>query len=74
MPEGEASRPPTARELEVLRMTSCGYSNKEIAAALSIALKTVEVHKSEGMRRLGLTSRRDLVQYAITHGWLKGEC
>lgn len=58
------------REHEVLRRASLGQSNKDIAAALSISVKTVEVHKTQGMRKLDLRDRRDLVRYATMQGWL----
>ena len=59
------------REKQVLRMMAVGHSNKEIAEELSIAIKTVEVHKANAMRKLGLRGRIDVVRYAILHGWLK---
>ena len=59
------------REKEVLRMMAVGHSNKEIASELNISIKTVEVHKSNAMRKLGLRGRIDVVRYAILHGWLK---
>jgi DNA-binding NarL/FixJ family response regulator len=64
------SEVPTARELEVLRNAACGYSNKEIASVLGISAKTVEAHKSSGMRKLGLVGRRELLHYARLQGWL----
>ena len=39
-----------------------GHSNKEIAAALDIAVKTVEVHKANAMRKLDLHGRIDVVK------------
>ena len=59
------------RECEVLRLTAIGYANKEIAAQLNISVRTVEVHKTRGMRKLQLTGRSDIVRYAALHGWLK---
>jgi len=58
------------REAEVLRLIASGYSNKEIAASLSLSVKTVEAHKANAMRKLGLTSRIDIVNYAVLQGWL----
>src|SRR5262249_28266999 len=60
----------TSREVEVLRLVAAGHSNKEIAAALSISVKTVEVHKANAMRKLGLRGRTDVVRYAVVNGWL----
>jgi DNA-binding NarL/FixJ family response regulator len=59
------------REESVLRSMALGYSNKEIAAELGISVKTVEVHKANGMRKLGLKGRIDVVRYAVLNGWLK---
>ena len=61
----------TEREESVLRSMALGYSNKEIAAELGISVKTVEVHKANGMRKLGLRGRIDVVRYAVLNGWLK---
>jgi two-component system, NarL family, response regulator NreC len=61
----------TNRERDVLRLTAVGYSNKEIAAHLDISVRTVEVHKTNGMRKLSLTGRADVVRYAALHGWMK---
>jgi DNA-binding NarL/FixJ family response regulator len=58
------------REAEVLRLIASGYSNKEIAARLSLSVKTVEAHKANAMRKLGLTGRIDIVKYAVLQGWL----
>jgi DNA-binding NarL/FixJ family response regulator len=59
------------REMEVLRQIAWGYSNKEIAAHLSISVKTVESHKSNAMRKLDIGSRIDIVRFAILQGWLQ---
>jgi len=58
------------RESEVLRLVAVGHSNKEIAALLKISVKTVEVHKTNAMRKLGMTGRVDIVRYAVLQGWL----
>ena len=61
----------TEREREVLRAMALGFSNKEIADQLEISVKTVEVHKANAMRKLGLKGRTDVVRYAVLHGWLR---
>lgn len=61
----------SAREREVLRLMALGYSNKDIAQSLNVAVKTVEVHKSNGMRKLGLNGRIDVIKYAALQGWLE---
>lgn len=58
------------RETEVLRLIAIGHTNKEIAAALQISVKTVEVHKANAMRKLGLKGRVDVVRYGVLQGWL----
>jgi DNA-binding NarL/FixJ family response regulator len=63
----------TDREAEVLRRIAQGYSNKEIAAELDISVKTVEVHKANAARKLGLRGRIDIVRYALLQGWLVDE-
>ena len=62
---------PSDRESEVLRLIAFGYSNKEIANQLALSVKTVEAHKANAMRKLGLSGRIDIVNYAILQGWLK---
>ena len=61
---------PSERESEVLRLIASGYSNKEIAGRLSLSVKTVEAHKANAMRKLGLNGRIDIVKYALLQGWL----
>jgi two-component system response regulator NreC len=58
------------RESEVLRLVAVGHSNKEIADRLTISVKTVEVHKANAMRKLGLTGRVDVIRYGVLQGWL----
>lgn len=58
------------REAEVVRRIAQGYSNKEIAAALGLSVKTVETYKARVAEKLGLRSRVDLVRYAARQGWL----
>jgi DNA-binding NarL/FixJ family response regulator len=48
-----------------------GHSNKDIAQALNVAVKTVEVHKANAMRKLGLAGRIDVIRYAMLQGWLQ---
>ena len=68
-----AKSPPTItpRETEVLRLTAWGYSNKDIAHRLGLSVKTVEVHKTNGMRKLGMNSRLQLVRYALLRDWFQ---
>lgn len=59
------------RETQVLRLIAWGHGNKEIAAELDISVKTVEVHRTNAMRKLGLAGRIDIVRYAMLQGWLQ---
>lgn len=58
------------REEVVLRLMALGYSNKEMAAELDLSVKTVETHRANAMQKLDLRNRIDVVQFAITKGWL----
>lgn len=61
----------SGREEEVLRFIAWGYANKEIAARLSLSIKTIEVHKVNAMQKMGMKSRIDIVRYALLQGWLQ---
>ena len=61
----------TDREAEVLRLISWGHSNKDIANRLDLSVKTVEVHKTNAMKKLGMNSRIDIVRYAVLQGWME---
>lgn len=67
-PPAESATPAarlTPREREVLQLLAEGRSTKEIAAALGISGKTVETHRANLMRTLGLASIADLVRFAV---------
>jgi len=55
-------------ERNIVELIAEGYTNKEIANALNIALKTVETRRSVLMKKLGLSSSADVVRYAIRNG------
>ena len=61
---------PTARETSILHYLAWGYSNKEIATRLVLSVKTIESHKANAMRKLGLRRRVDVVKYGLQQGWL----
>lgn len=61
----------SGREQEVLRFIALGYSNKEIAAQLDLSVKTIEAHKANAMKKLGMRGRVDIVSYAILQGWME---
>jgi DNA-binding NarL/FixJ family response regulator len=54
----------TVREKEVLRLIARGYTYKEVAKRLSISVKTVETHVSAVLRKLQLSNRHQLTQWA----------
>jgi len=55
----------THREREIVQQVAEGRINKEIAARLSISIKTVETHRASAMRKLKLNTTADLVRYAV---------
>jgi two-component system response regulator NreC len=57
----------TVREEQVLRLISTGKSNKEIALLMGISPKTVSVHRSNLMAKLGLSNSLELLRYATQH-------
>lgn len=57
----------TARELEILSVLVMGYANKEIAQHCSISERTVKHHLTHILHKLGLTSRLELVVFALRH-------
>ena len=60
----------SAREIDVLRLTAVGHSNKTIAERLLIGVKTVDTYKARAMAKLGFQSRVEVVHYAMSKGWL----
>jgi DNA-binding NarL/FixJ family response regulator len=58
----------TPREQEVVKLVAEAHTNKEIAAILHLSEKTVENHRSNAMRKLGMRDRVELVRYAIRRG------
>jgi len=58
----------TTREKEVLQLLAEGFTSKEIATRLSLALNTVHVHKKNIMQKLDLHKQADLVRFAIKEG------
>lgn len=56
------------RQREVLRLLSEGYRTREIARRLRLSVKTIETHRAEAMRRLGIRDLAGLVRYAVRVG------
>jgi DNA-binding NarL/FixJ family response regulator len=63
----------TTREREVLQLTSEGLTLAEIGRRLSTSPRTAETHRANMMRKLGLRTQSDLIQYAIRRGLLPRE-
>ncbi len=59
------------REREVLRLIATGFSNRQIAAQLHVSVKTVEAHRRNVMRKLGVSDRTGLVERAIRGGLVR---
>ncbi|MGH9401533.1 MAG: response regulator [Terriglobia bacterium] len=57
----------TPRQCEVIRLLASGKTNKEVAAALGISVKTAETHRAVIMRKLSFHSFSELVRYAVSH-------
>ncbi len=60
--------PLTLREREVLKLIAEAYTNKAIGETLKLSEKTVESHRANLMRKLGMRDRVELVRYAIRRG------
>lgn len=60
----------TGREREVLQMTAEGHSGAEVARRLFISPRTVESHRANLMRKLGLRNLKEMVRYAVQRGLL----
>lgn len=58
----------TKREVEVLGLLALGYTNPEIADQLTLSVRTIETHRANIQRKSGLTTRAELVAYALEHG------
>jgi two-component system response regulator NreC len=70
-----ASEPPpgppddlSVREVEVLRLIALGHTNAEIAQKLYLSVRTVETHRSHIQQKLRMSSRAELVSYALQRG------
>lgn len=72
---GEATDPYgtlTAREREVFQLMAEGKTNHQVAEALFISGRTVETHRANVLRKLGLHSQSDVVRYAMQRGLING--
>jgi DNA-binding NarL/FixJ family response regulator len=71
--QSQAGKPSrlTSREAEVLQLVAEGFANKQIAAELSISIKTVEKHRQQAMNKLNIHDIAGLTRYAISKGWVE---
>jgi DNA-binding NarL/FixJ family response regulator len=65
------SDPLSEREREVLKLLALGHTNQEIASLLFISVRTAETHRAHIMQKLGLSSRAELVRYALDQGLIE---
>jgi two-component system response regulator NreC len=75
-----ASEPPSGapddlspREVDVLRLIALGHTNAEIGEQLYLSVRTVETHRSHIQQKLRLSSRAELVGYALDRGLISAE-
>ena len=59
------------RERDVLRLIALGHTNAEVAEQLFISIRTVESHRAHIQQKLSLSSRAELVRYALEHGMVE---
>jgi two-component system, NarL family, response regulator NreC len=62
--------PLSEREHEILRLLALGHTNQEIAGELYLSVRTVETHRAHIMQKLRISTRAELVRYALAHGML----
>ena len=62
--------PLSEREHEILRLLALGHTNQEIAGKLFLSVRTVETHRAHIMQKLRISTRAELVRYALERGVL----
>lgn len=62
--------PLSEREHEILRLLALGHTNQEIASQLYLSVRTVETHRAHIMQKLRISTRAELVRYALEQGML----
>jgi len=61
----------TRRELQVATLLAYGYTNSEVAEKLGISVRTAEMHRANAMRKLGASSRAEIVRWALDNELLR---
>jgi two-component system, NarL family, response regulator NreC len=70
--EARAEQDPLSdREHEILRLLALGHTNQEIAGELFLSVRTVETHRAHIMQKLRISTRAELVRYALDQGMLE---
>jgi two-component system response regulator NreC len=69
--DGVSGEELSERERDVLRLIALGHTNAEVAEQLYISIRTVESHRAHIQQKLRLTSRAELVRYALEHGMVE---
>jgi two-component system response regulator NreC len=59
------------RERDVLRLIALGHTNAEVAEQLYVSIRTVESHRAHIQQKLAVSSRAELVRYALEHGMVE---
>jgi two-component system, NarL family, response regulator NreC len=68
-----AEDPLSEREREVLRLLALGHTNQEVAKMLFVSVRTAETHRAHIMQKLRISTRAELVRYAISRGVLEDQ-
>ena len=68
----DGREPLTSREQQILLELAQGKSNKDVGEALDISVRTVETHRKNLKRKLGISTTAGLTRYAMEHGVLQG--
>tara|TARA_R110002012_G_scaffold24774_5_gene82370 strand:- start:301 stop:957 length:657 start_codon:yes stop_codon:yes gene_type:complete len=71
-PKNDERESLTEREQTILLQLAQGQTNKEVALTLDISVRTVETHRKNIKRKLGISSTAGLTRYAMEHGVLQG--
>jgi two-component system response regulator NreC len=69
--DGRRADEPSERERDVLRLIALGHTNAEVAEQLFISIRTVESHRAHIQQKLCLSSRAELVRYALERGLIE---
>jgi DNA-binding CsgD family transcriptional regulator len=66
---GAPSEPLSDRERQVLELLGAGHRAMDVAAQLSLSIKTVSTYRTRAMHKLGLRTTGQLIAYAVVHGY-----